>query len=87
MSYAADMYYGDANGGGSLPPSMLNPGAQSPGDIFLTGIANAGVSALGIASGQQLSAPAQAVVQQSNQLQNLLLIGLVVWYLASHKGA
>jgi hypothetical protein len=80
MSYAADMYYGDANGGGSLPPSMLNPGAQSPGDIFLTGIANAGVSALGIA-------PAQAVVQQSNQLQNLLLIGLVVWYLASHKGA
>jgi len=85
MGYQSDAIYGPGDPGGSLPPSMLNTGAVQPSDIFLTGIANAAVNAINNATGATMPAVQQAVLQQTNSLVTLAMVGVFIWLVVGHK--
>lgn len=84
MDYENDAIYGPGSSDGSLPPYMLNTSVGQPGDLFFTGIANAALNAINMATGAQPTAVQQMQANQSSHLQTVILIGLAIWMFAGH---
>jgi len=85
MSYESDALFGPGETAGTLDSSTLNAGAVNPGDLFITGIANAAMNALNIASGAQPTAQQQIQLAQHSEFQTLVFLGVMAWLFMGKK--